>query len=123
MKKFNIIAAAAVFSGGLIFGGCSEAIAPETPKATAAPSDVLYKDGKFFVNYHVTEVNAKGEVFADAFDGAEGLYLDTNENGFAVGDVIEGSFTYEWDFIGAKLVEKATVTTEDGSKVAASYYE
>lgn len=145
MKTFHFIQAL-TFTGGLLFGGCSgEEVQQEKPYQVgeeAAPV-VHYTEYFNYVLYKVTAVTEKGEVFGEALDGAEGLYLDKNDKGYKKGDIVRGTFdSLSWDFIEAekannvmvtledgrevnayKYFSKETIKTEDGSKVSPSYYE
>lgn len=130
MKKLNKkgkFAAAVVVGASLFFGGYNMNHKEEktVPAATVqTKASFSYPDEYNFVKYRVELVNDKGEVFAEAFDGAEGLYLDNNRQHFEKGDVIQGIFdSSNWELVAVEMVEEATILAEDGSKVPASYYE
>lgn len=116
MKKTYKYFAAAVFSGGLLFGIFAE---KDQTIDTLAASPTIYTDEYNFVYYQVETINKKGEVFGYAFDGAEGLYLDNNMIGVKPGDIVRGTFSKQWDLIKAEKANDTMITLEDGSIVNA----
>ena len=99
MKSFKIVSAGLIL-GAALFTGCSQK--EEPAKELKA---VVYTDEYNYVLYKVEIVNDKGEVFAEALDGAEGLYLDNNRINAEAGDIVRGIFdAADWEFIAAEKV-------------------